>query len=117
MSGPKIRAIDESGVSIDDPSEIDLYNLIADLNLSCRFVIVDRPARGQTSDDYMQVWLNDDFSFQVEYREGGPDRHFEAWIPCPPEMAGHEHVVRLLLDWAYDRPGWRTALPWKPLAL
>ena len=117
MTDPKIRATDESGTVISDPSEVALHDLLADMNLSCRFVILDRLGSKPSGEYYMQAWLNDDFSYEVEYRDGGPDRHFGAHVPRQPEMVGPKPIAQLMLDWAHDRPGWRTALPWKPLAM
>ena len=60
----------------------------------------------------MQVYLNTDKSCQVEFRDGSADRHFQATVPGPFAMTGHFAVARVLQDWAFDRPGWREALPW-----
>ncbi|MFG2409563.1 hypothetical protein ACGFR8_35590 [Streptomyces brevispora] len=63
---------------------------------------------------YMQVYLNDDMSYQVEHREGSADRHFQAHVPRPHEMTGPEPIAKVLTDWAHDRQGWREAMPWVP---
>jgi hypothetical protein len=112
MSHPVVRAIEWDGTTWEDPSEEVLGDLLADMNLSWRFVIVERLDREPEGQHYMQVYLNDDFSYQVEYREGGPDRHFQAHVPPQPGIIGCNPVARVLRAWAFDRPGWREALPW-----
>ncbi|MFB6394962.1 hypothetical protein [Polymorphospora lycopeni] len=114
MTMPTVRAIDASEQVFDDPSEVALHDLLADMNLRQRFVIVERLDREPAGHHYMQVYLNDDLSYQVEYREGGADRHFQAQVPRRPDVIGVESVARILADWASDRPGWRDALPWVP---
>ncbi|WFR71246.1 hypothetical protein P9209_18805 [Prescottella defluvii] len=51
------------------------------MSLTCRFVVVRRLDLEPAGQHYMQVYLNDDMSYDVEYREGGPDRHFQALVP------------------------------------
>ncbi|SDM56289.1 hypothetical protein SAMN04489726_2263 [Allokutzneria albata] len=70
------------------------------MNLACNFVV----------------------SHQVEYREGGPSDHFQAWVLRESDWdgvfdRGFEQVVRVVCDWVADRPGWCEALPWRPLDL
>jgi hypothetical protein len=114
MGTPTVRAIEWSGKCWDDPSEVVLHDLLADMNLTHRFVIVERLDREPAGAHYMQVYLNDDLSHQVEYREGSPDRHFQAHVPPQPTLIGVKPIARVLAAWAYDRPGWREALPWVP---
>jgi hypothetical protein len=116
MAIPLVRAIEWDGRSWDDPSEERLHDLLADMNLRYRFVIVERLDREPAGQHYMQVYLNDDFSYQVEYREGGADKHFQAHVAEQPELIGVDPVARIVIDWAFDRPGWREALPWAPLS-
>ncbi|MEW1721096.1 hypothetical protein [Streptomyces sp. NPDC093109] len=114
MTKPVLRATEWDGTSWDDPSEVQLHDLLADMNLRWRFVIVERLDLEPAGQHYMQVYLNDDLSYQVEYREGGPDRHFQAHVPREHELFSLEPVADVLQDWAFGRPGWREALPWVP---
>ena len=114
MAKPKLRAIEWDGKTWDDPSATTLHDLLADMNLRFRFVIVERLSVKPLGQHYMQVYLNDDFSYQIEFREGGPDRHFQAQIDAQPEVVGVEPVARILQDWAVSGATWRTALPWRP---
>lgn len=100
---------------MDDPTEEALHDLLADMNLSHPFVIFERLDREPVDQHYMQVYLNDDLSYQVEYREGGADKHFQAHVPRLGDVIGPGPVVKVMIDWAHDRGGWREALPWAPL--
>lgn len=86
------------------------------MNPRHRFVIVERLDAEPEGHHYMQVYLNDDDSCDVEFREGGPDRHFRARVALSDDLfdPGHELVGRVLTGWAFGRPGWREALPWVP---
>ncbi|WP_435123757.1 hypothetical protein [Micromonospora tulbaghiae] len=114
MAGPVVRASEAGGQVWDDPSETTLHDALADMNLSNPFVIVERLDLEPAGQHYMQVHLNDDLSYQVEYRDGGEDRHFQAHVPAQPEMIGVEPVAKILAAWASGRPGWRDAVAWEP---
>ena len=109
---PTLRATTAFGTSFDDPSEDDLFDLLSEMNRRGPFVIVERLDREPVGQHFMQVYLNGDGSCQVEFRDGGADRHFQATVPGPFDMVGHFAVAHVLQDWAFDRPGWREALPW-----
>ncbi|MEU5437269.1 hypothetical protein AB0G73_28360 [Streptomyces sp. NPDC020719] len=114
MVKPVLRARSWSGECQDDPSEDALFDLLSEMNLRHRFVVVERLDSQPEGQHYMQVCLNDDMTCQVEFREGGPDLHFQARVDGPFDQRGHETVARVLQDWAVGRPGWREALPWVP---
>ncbi|MFE9335115.1 hypothetical protein [Streptomyces sp. NPDC006925] len=117
MAQPVLRAIEDDGRAVDDPSEEVLHDLLADMNLRHRFVILERLDLEPVDQHYMQVYLNDDMSYQVEYREGSADKHFQAHVPRPHEMIGPAPIAKVMIDWAYDRGGWREAMPWVPIAV
>ncbi|QKW05026.1 hypothetical protein HUT18_00315 [Streptomyces sp. NA04227] len=112
MTKAVFRAFEAGGRSIDEPTEDELHDLLADMNLSHPYVIFERRDREPVNEHYIQVYLNDDLSYQVEYREGGSDRHFEAHVPRQPSIVGPGPVAKVMYDWAHDRDGWREALPW-----
>ncbi|MEU2118534.1 hypothetical protein ABZ567_23495 [Streptomyces sp. NPDC016459] len=112
MAAPVLQAIEADGTTWDDPSEDRLHDLLADMSLTWRFVVVRRLDVEPVDQHYMQVYLNDDLSYRVEYREGGPDRHFQAWVPRTHEVFAVEPVAEVVQNWAFGRPGWREALSW-----
>ncbi|MFE7332073.1 hypothetical protein ACFU8W_45840 [Streptomyces sp. NPDC057565] len=116
MATPVLRAIEWDGTPWDDPSEEQLQDLLADMSLTWRIVVVERLDLEPAGQHYMRVYLNDDLSYQVEYREGGPDKHFQALVPREHSVFAVEPVAEVLQNWAFGRPGWREALPWTPWA-
>ena len=114
MASPILRAIEADETVWDDPSDDQLHDLLADMSLSWRFVVVLRLDLEPAEQHYMQVYLNDDLSYQLEYREGGPEQHFQAEMERGHEIFGLEPVAKILQDWARGRPGWRDALHWRP---
>jgi hypothetical protein len=114
MPRPVLRVIEWDGKTWDNPSEEVLGDLLASLSLRWRFMIVERLDREPEGQHYLQVYLNDDLSYQVEYREGGADRHFRAHVPRRDGADGHEPVRRVVAAWAFGQAGWRDALPWTP---
>ncbi|MGW0781241.1 hypothetical protein [Streptomyces sp. NPDC002913] len=114
MATPVLRAIEWDGTSWDDPSDDRMHDLLADMSLTWRFVIFERLELEPADQHYIQVYLNDDLSYRVEYREGGPDRHFHAHVPRTHEVFAVEPVAKVVQDWARGGPAWRNALAWAP---
>jgi hypothetical protein len=112
---PVIRVHDGSGASVDDPSGDTVSDMIADMSLNCRYVIVDRLDREPADSHYFQVWLEDDLSYRLEYRDGDRHRHYAARLPAAI-VATHGQVARLVESWISDGGAWRTELPWMPLS-
>ncbi|MGP3970418.1 hypothetical protein [Streptomyces sp. 6N223] len=109
----RVRATKAGGKVVDDPSEEQLFDLLAGMNPANPFVVVERLDRKPVGQHFMQVHLLDGMSYQVEYREGHRKSHFEALVEPLPEVVGPAFVAGLIMDWARDRDGWREALPWK----
>ena len=109
-----IRAFEAGGKSVDDPSYEEVHDLLADMNLSHPFVIVERRDREPVDQHFIQVYLHDDMSHQVEYREGSEKLHFQAHVPAQGDVIGVEPIAKVVADWMRDGDTWRTALPWTP---
>ncbi|MEV5346424.1 hypothetical protein [Streptomyces achromogenes] len=115
MVKPELRAVEAGGRTVDDPTEETLGDLLSEMNLQHRFVILERLDLEPTDQHYIQVYLNDDYSYQVEYREGSADKHYQAHVPRLHEVFGPEQsVAKVMTDWAHGGQGWREALPWVP---
>ncbi|MCM0674038.1 hypothetical protein NCC78_04885 [Micromonospora phytophila] len=109
MTAPLLRVRMESGQIWDDPSDDLLFELLSDMERGNeQFLVMDRLAdvTGQT---FVQVARTEVGGYQVEYREGDADRHFQAFT----EDKRIAHSV--ITSWAFELPGWRNALPWVPL--
>ncbi len=78
MAKPRLRATDDGGRAVEDPTKDSLHDLLADMTLRNRFVVFVRLDLEPADQHYMQAYLNDDMTYQVEYREGSADKHFQA---------------------------------------
>jgi hypothetical protein len=107
----RLRATTWSGETWDDPDEDTLYDLLSEMNLVHRFVTVERLDTPEP-ERFIQVHLNDDMSCLIEYRDGGPHAHFQARVPAPFEMYGHDLAAEVVKSWARDDGYWRDVLPW-----
>jgi hypothetical protein len=111
----QIQVTTFTGDILHNPDDDKLYDLLSEMSPN-HFVIVDSlDDLDKKGDYYMQVYLNDDMSCLMEYREGGPKTHFQALVPAPFEFYGHDTVTKVLLDWIRNGDAWRTYLSWKPL--
>lgn len=102
-----LRATAESGDMIEDPSEDALFMMFEDVEAGeSSFLIVDRLAdtSGQT---YAQISRNADGSYIVEYRDGGPERHYGTVV------SDMRSAHSLVTGWAFDLPGWRESARWQ----
>ena len=109
-SEPVLRATAESGDGIDDPSEDALFMMFEDIEAGKgTFLIVDslQDGSGQT---YAQTSRNDDGTYVVEYREGGPDRHFAT------VAADMRSAHALVTGWAFRLPRWGESVTWRPVS-
>jgi hypothetical protein len=94
------------GQSYDAPTEALLHRLLGELGAGNQFLVLDRlDAPGD--EHYMQVFRETDGEFVIEYRDGGPDRHFEAMT------ADMREVHAVLTGWAAGAPGWRDPCDWR----
>ena len=74
------------------------------------FVIVHVPGtRGE--DHYVQAYHESARTWHLEYRDGGPDRHYGA------DCHSTSVVYEILASWADDSPDWRERLPWQRMEL
>ncbi|GAA1751124.1 hypothetical protein GCM10009710_33620 [Aeromicrobium alkaliterrae] len=104
--GPVLRASVESGEVYDDPSEDLLFMLFEDMGHSDgSFLIVGRTL-DPTGQTYVQSAPSLDGGFVVEYREGGPDRHYATRAPDIRVAHG------LVTGWAFELPNWNTGSVW-----
>ncbi|MET7641110.1 hypothetical protein [Streptomyces sp. NPDC005438] len=74
-----------------------------------RFLVVQRIP--DLPDVFVQVWHEAGGDYQLEYRDGAPDRHFQAMV------AGPETVIAVLTGWAHQEAGWNAGLAWSSLNL
>jgi len=63
-----------------------------------------------TGQTYAQTSRHPDGTYVVEYRDGGPDRHFGTVVD---DMRSAHAVVT---GWAQERPGWRQSATWRSVS-
>lgn len=68
---------------------------------SAPYVILAR-----SGEDFIQAWLTDDGTYQLEYREGGAEFHFVY------RTRGALEVAEVMWAWAIDDVRWRGAVDW-----
>jgi hypothetical protein len=113
---------------LDNPSAENLYDLLAEMNFRYPFLIVEHQGLLPAHQHYIQVHLDLDIDpkkgrgYFVEYRDGGPDRHFRATARDDEPWGSvfspaFEQVAKVVQDWAFQRGGWREAMPWQRIDL
>ncbi len=125
MTAAKLRAFDADGRTIDDPTDTEVHDLFADLNAATPFAIVERVDREPVGQHYFQIHLdyvgNQDLDtdvepeveYEVEFRDGGPDRHYHARIGDEMRFVDHwELLNRAYRAWHAEDPGLHDILPW-----
>lgn len=85
--GTTLRAQKESGQMWDDPSEDLLFMLIESVDRGDEaFLIIERLA-DSTGQSHVHSVRNSDGTFEVERREGTPDRHYATRVADMPAAA------------------------------
>ncbi|MFX0578154.1 hypothetical protein [Nocardia nepalensis] len=127
MSAPKLRAFDASGRTLTDPTDSEVHDLFASLNARWMFAIVERLDREPTDQFYFQIHLDYvgdqnpdvdeeiDVDYDVEFRDGGPDKHYRARITGLYGFAGMDLVHKVYLAWRAGDPELWDLLSWKLL--
>ncbi|MFB6437380.1 hypothetical protein ACFCVY_11435 [Streptomyces sp. NPDC056411] len=105
-----ISVTTETGPVLTRPAAEDLAAVLRRIGgEDDHFVVVDR-----LSDEpqvYVQTYRDGDGPYEVQYRDGAPERHFRA------ETGEAGVVIEVFLDWARGGEAWRTALDWQPADL
>ena len=60
----------------------------------------------EPGDWYVQVWMRDDNTFQLEHRDGVPAEHYQT------RTVSRDKVVAAILSWARSDPSWRDQFRW-----
>ncbi|MFD7335510.1 DUF6891 domain-containing protein [Streptomyces violascens] len=74
-----------------------------------RFLVVQRIP--DLPDVFVQVWHDAGGAYTLEYRDGGPDRHFGTTLEGPAP------VIAAMTGWARAREDWNAGLDWERLDL
>ncbi|MGW7529748.1 hypothetical protein [Streptomyces sp. NPDC054783] len=101
-----IQARDERGRLVRKPGASALSEMVANLGRGNAFVIVERVDDESEGDWYVQVWLRDDNTYQLEFRDGAAAEHYQT------RTISQEKVIDALSGWAESRQGWKDTFMW-----
>jgi hypothetical protein len=94
--------------TVTNPIANDVRDTLLRLDLSGpRWAVLDIKAN-----HYIQARVVEEEQVIVEYRDGGPDRHYRAGGPQPREA-----VIDAFLDYLAGGNRWRTAFEWRRLEM
>lgn len=92
----------------DRPDAEEVHRVLRRLSVSGpKFAVLDTGPN-----HYIQAYAVQDGLFDVEYREGGPERHYGSGLPQPRDV-----VVDAFLSYLRQDDHWRTALEWRRMDL
>ncbi|GJF32772.1 hypothetical protein KNE206_54720 [Kitasatospora sp. NE20-6] len=86
------------------PSQSVISATVADLHRGGT-LILERVEEGP-GDWYVQVWIREDNTFQLEHRDGVPAEHYQT------RTVSRDRVVAAMLGWAKGDPSWRDPFMW-----
>ncbi|MFJ7774453.1 DUF6891 domain-containing protein [Streptomyces yangpuensis] len=105
-----IRIHTDRGESYDRPALGTLSDLVARIGADGDgFVVVERIVA--EPEIYIQVLRDGGGDYQLEYRDGSADRHFQAYLPTAAE------VVAVMARWARREKDWDAGPAWERLDL
>ncbi|MES5825206.1 hypothetical protein [Streptomyces sp. RG80] len=105
-----LQARDEHGRRVGNPEDSALSRMVANLSRGNAFVIVERVDADADGDWYVQVWLRDDNTYQLEFRDGIAAEHYQT------RTISQDKVIAALSGWAEERPGWKDAFMWSNIS-
>ncbi|MEV8530196.1 hypothetical protein AB0451_40060 [Streptomyces sp. NPDC052000] len=100
-----LQARDEHGRQVRNPGPVALSRMVANLGRG-NALIVERLDDEVAGDWYVQVWLRDDNTYQLEFRDGTAAEHYQT------RTISQEKVIAALNGWAKGRPAWKDAFMW-----
>ncbi|MET8292023.1 hypothetical protein ABZV80_43940 [Streptomyces sp. NPDC005132] len=101
-----LQARDEHGRRVANPKASALSQMVANLGRGNAFVIIERIDDEADGDWYVQVWLRDDNSYQLEFRDGAAAEHYQT------RTISQDKVIAALSGWAEGHPEWKDAFMW-----
>nr|WTB35188.1 hypothetical protein OG781_42160 [Streptomyces sp. NBC_00830] len=103
-------ATNERGHVVKRPSKPAIGTMLANLRRGNAHMVLERVDEEQPGSWYIQVLLRDNNTFQLEYRDGVAELHYQT------QTISQEKVLGALLGWAGAKPGWRDGFMWNNIA-
>ncbi|MBD0675673.1 hypothetical protein [Streptomyces sp. CBMA156] len=99
-------ATNERGHVVKRPSKLAIGTMLANLRRGNAHMVLERVDEEQPGSWYIQVRLRENNTFQLEYRDGVAELHYQTLT------ISQEKVLGALLGWAGAKPGWRDGFMW-----
>ncbi|WP_411073807.1 hypothetical protein [Streptomyces sp. cmx-4-7] len=103
-------ATNERGPVAKRPSRPAIGKMLADLQRGNAHLVLERVAEERPGSWYIQVLLRENNTFQLEYRDGVAELHFQTQTISP------EKVLAALLGWAGAATNWRDSFMWNNIS-
>ncbi|MFH9355611.1 hypothetical protein [Kitasatospora sp. NPDC017646] len=103
-------ATNERGHVLKRPSKPAIGTMLANLRRGNAYMVLERVDEEQPGSWYIQVLLRENNTFQLEYRDGVPELHYQTLT------VSQEKVLGALLGWAGGKPGWQDGFIWNNIA-
>jgi hypothetical protein len=103
-------ATNERGHVVKRPSKPSIGTMLANLRRGNAHMILEMVDEERPGSWYIQVLLRENNTYQLEYRDGVAEQHYQT------QTISQEKVLGALLGWAGAKPGWRNGFMWNNIA-
>ncbi|WP_420082839.1 hypothetical protein ACN6AT_37600 (plasmid) [Streptomyces sp. JL4002] len=103
-------ATNERGHVVKRPSKPAIGKMLADLQRGNAHLVLERLDAERSGSWYIQVLLRENNTFQLEYRDGVAELHFQT------QTISQEKVLGALLAWAGAVPDWQDSFMWNNIS-
>ncbi|USQ85968.1 hypothetical protein NFX46_20935 [Streptomyces phaeoluteigriseus] len=105
-----LTATDEHGYVVKRPSRPAIGRMMANLQRGNAHLVLERVDEERPGSWYIQVRLRENNTYQLEYRDGVAELHYQT------QTVSQEKVFGALLGWASSKPAWRDGFMWNSIA-
>ncbi|MEU9042860.1 MULTISPECIES: hypothetical protein [unclassified Kitasatospora] len=99
-------ATNERGHVVKRATKPAIGTMLANLRRGNAHMVVERLDEERPGSSYIQVLLRENNTYQLEYRDGVAEQHFQTMT------VSQEKVLVALLGWAAAKPGWQDGFMW-----
>ncbi|MFJ6251666.1 MULTISPECIES: hypothetical protein [unclassified Streptomyces] len=99
-------ATNERGHVVRRATKPAIGTMLADLRRGNAHLTVERVDEELPGSWYIQVLLRENNAYQLEYRDGVAEQHFQTMT------VSQEKVLAALLGWAAAKPNWQDGFMW-----
>ncbi|MFF3212833.1 hypothetical protein ACFYYB_19445 [Streptomyces sp. NPDC002886] len=103
-------ATNQRGHVVKRPSKPAIGKMLADLQRGNAHLVLERMDGERPGSWYIQVLLRENNTFQLEYRDGVAELHFQT------QTISQEKVLGALLGWAGAAPDWQDGFMWNNIS-